>query len=276
MYLIAALGFATISLTSCNGYKSVKELTNSPDSLAYAIGILSGTDVNNGIQNMGRTIDMKQFMKGVKKALSTDTTTFSYEVGFSFASGMKQQLNQMEEQLGVTIDKDIYLAAFCATLANDSTVLMEPMRAQIAYRTIAEDLEISKISNSPEAIQNKVDGEAFMEAKAQEEGIIATESGLLYKVEKEGNGDNPQQGNHVRVTYKGTLVDGTQFDSSDNVKMTVGQMVAGFNEALMLMSPGAKYTVYIPSELGYGVRGRGAVPSNAVMIFDIELISIEK
>ena len=93
---------------------------------------------------------------------------------------------------------------------------------------------------------------------------------------KKGKGNTPKQGSRVKVNYKGTLVDGTQFDANDNVQMVIGQMVPGFNEALMLMSPGAKYTIYIPSELGYGVRGRGGVPSNAVMIFDVELLSIEK
>ena len=182
----------------------------------------------------------------------------------------------MSEQLGVTIDNDTYMAAFCAALKKDSTALMNQMTAQIAYRTIAMEAENKKLASSPEAIQNKADGEAFLAAKAKEEGVVATGSGLLYKVVKKGKGNTPKQGSRVKVNYKGTLVDGTQFDANDNVQMVIGQMVPGFNEALMLMSPGAKYTIYIPSELGYGVRGRGGVPSNAVMIFDVELLSIEK
>ena len=168
------------------------------------------------------------------------------------------------------------MAAFCAAFKKDSTALMNQMTAQIAYRTIAMEAENKKLASSPEAIQNKADGEAFLAAKAKEEGVVATGSGLLYKVVKKGKGNTPKQGSRVKVNYKGTLVDGTQFDANDNVQMVIGQMVPGFNEALMLMSPGAKYTIYIPSELGYGVRGRGGVPSNAVMIFDVELLSIEK
>ena len=274
--LMAALGLTAVSLTSCDNIKPVSELTNASDSLVYAVGVLTGNDVNNGIKNLGQPVDIDQFMKGAKKALYSDSTAFSYEVGFSFASGIKQQLKQMSEQLGITVDKDVYLAAFCAALNNDSTILMTPMNAQVAYRTIAMAAETKKIASSPEAIQNKADGEAFLAQKAKEEGVVATESGLLYKVVKAGKGDTPKQGSRVKVNYKGTLVDGTQFDASDNVRMVVGQMVPGFNEALMLMSPGAKYTIYIPAELGYGVRGRGSVPSNAVMIFDVELLSIEK
>ena len=275
--LMAALGMTAVPLTSCDSScKPVKELANASDSLVYAVGVLTGTDVNSGIQNLGQPVDIDQFIKGAKKALYSDSTAFSYELGLSFASGIKQQLKQMSEQLGVTIDNDTYMAAFCAALKKDSTALMNQMTAQIAYRTIAMEAENKKLASSPEAIQNKADGEAFLAAKAKEEGVVATGSGLLYKVVKKGKGNTPKQGSRVKVNYKGTLVDGTQFDANDNVQMVIGQMVPGFNEALMLMSPGAKYTIYIPSELGYGVRGRGGVPSNAVMIFDVELLSIEK
>lgn len=274
--LMAALGIAAVSFTSCNNVKPVKDLTNASDSLIYAVGVLTGNDVTNGIKNLGQPVDMDQFIKGARKALYSDSAQFSYEVGFSFASGLKQQLKQMSEQLGITVNKDVYMAAFCAALNNDSTILMSPMTAQMSYRTLAMAAETRKLESSPEAIKNKADGEAFLAEKAKEEGVVATESGLLYKVVKAGKGATPKQGSKVKVNYKGTLIDGTKFDASDNVFMVVGQMVPGFNEALMLMSPGAKYTIYIPAELGYGVRGRGSVPSNAVMVFDVELLSIEK
>ena len=245
--LMAALGMTAVSLTSCDSScKPVKELANASDSLVYAVGVLTGTDVNSGIQNLGQPVDIDQFIKGAKKALYSDSTAFSYELGLSFASGIKQQLKQMSEQLGVTIDNDTYMAAFCAALKKDSTALMNQMTAQIAYRTIAMEAENKKLASSPEAIQNKADGEAFLAAKAKEEGVVATGSGLLYKVVKKGKGNTPKQGSRVKVNYKGTLVDGTQFDANDNVQMVIGQMVPGFNEALMLM------------------------------LFDVELLSIEK
>ena len=108
--LMAALGLTAVSLTSCDNIKPVSELTNASDSLVYAVGVLTGNDVNNGIKNLGQPVDIDQFMKGAKKALYSDSTAFSYEVGFSFASGIKQQLKQMSEQLGITVDKDVYLS----------------------------------------------------------------------------------------------------------------------------------------------------------------------
>ena len=173
--LMAALGLTAVSLTSCDNIKPVSELTNASDSLVYAVGVLTGNDVNNGIKNLGQPVDIDQFMKGAKKALYSDSTAFSYEVGFSFASGIKQQLKQMSEQLGITVDKDVYLAAFCAALNNDSTILMTPMNAQVAYRSIAVAAETKKIASSPEAIQNKADGEAFLDQKAKEEGLFFTD-----------------------------------------------------------------------------------------------------
>ena len=98
---MAALGMTAVSLTSCDSScKPVKELV-------YAVGVLTGTDVNSGIQNLGQPVDIDQFIKGAKKALYSDSTAFSYELGLSFASGIKQQLKQMSEQLGVTIDNAV-------------------------------------------------------------------------------------------------------------------------------------------------------------------------
>lgn len=275
--LVAALSLAAVSFTSCNTCcKSVKELNSDSDSLVYAFGVLTGSDVANGIQRLDQPVDTDQFLKGLCEALYADSAAFSYEVGLSFGSGLKQQLAQMGEQLGIEVNKDVLVAAICASLNNDTTILMSQMTAQMTFRTMAMAAEEKKLAASEEAIQNKADGEAFLSEKAKEEGIVKTESGLLYKVVKAGKGASPKTGDKVKVNYKGTLADGTQFDANDDIQMVIGQMVPGFNEALTLMAPGAKYTVYIPAELGYGVRGRGQIPSNAVMIFDIELKSIVK
>lgn len=272
--LAAALSFAAVSCDSC---KSVKELNSETDSLSYAFGVLAGSDVLNGVQRMDPAVDMAQFFKGAKEGLKGDSTKFSYELGYSFALSMKQQMEKMYKQLNLTVDKDVFMAALCAAVEKDSTALMNEMIAQAAWQSILTAADERKMASSPEAIQNKADGEAFLAAKAKEEGIVATPSGLLYKVEKEGKGEAAKMGDKVKVNYKGTLADGTQFDANDNVQMTIGQMVPGFNEALMLMSPGAKYTIYIPSELGYGVRGRGAlIPTNSVLVFDVELLEIVK
>ena len=136
--------------------------------------------------------------------------------------------------------------------------------------------EAEKLANTPEAKKNKADGEAFLAKKAKEAGVQKTASGLLYKVIKEGKGEKPVENDKVTVSYKGTLIDGTQFDASEKVPMSVGQLVPGFNEALMLMTPGSKYEVYIPADLAYGTNPNPRIPVNSTLIFEIELLSVDK
>ena len=115
----------------------------------------------------------------------------------------------------------------------------------------------------------------FLEEKSKEAGVQKTASGLLYKVIKEGKGEKPTATSNVKINYKGTLIDGKQFDANKNTTMNVGQVVPGFREALMLMTPGSTYQVYIPAELGYGLRQTGSIPVNSTLIFDIDLLEVE-
>ncbi len=116
--------------------------------------------------------------------------------------------------------------------------------------------------------------------KAKEEGVVKTESGLLYKVVKEGKGDKVQSNQRAKVSYKGTLIDGTVFDSSvdrgEPAVFGVNQVIKGWTEALKLMPVGSKYKLYIPQELAYGSQSMGNIKPFSALIFDVELISIEK
>ena len=126
-----------------------------------------------------------------------------------------------------------------------------------------------------EAQENLAKGEAWLASKAQEEGIIKTESGLLYKVIKKGNGEFPTIDSKITMNYRGTLIDGTEFDKSEGAKGVVSGFIKGFTEALLLMDKGAKYEVYIPANLGYGALVQGGIPSNSTLIFELELTDIE-
>lgn len=180
--LMAALGMTAVSLTSCDSScKPVKELANASDSLVYAVGVLTGTDVNSGIQNLGQPVDIDQFIKGAKKALYSDSTAFSYELGLSFASGIKQQLKQMSEQLGVTIDNDTYMAAFCAALKKDSTALMNQMTAQIAYRTIAMEAENKKLASSPRPFRIKPTEKLSWQLRPKKKALLQPVAGCSIK-----------------------------------------------------------------------------------------------
>eukprot|EP01096_Ripella_sp_DP13-Kostka_P012070 TRINITY_DN496_c0_g1_i1.p1 TRINITY_DN496_c0_g1~~TRINITY_DN496_c0_g1_i1.p1 ORF type:complete len:166 (+),score=89.66 TRINITY_DN496_c0_g1_i1:58-498(+) len=126
----------------------------------------------------------------------------------------------------------------------------------------------------------ELDGKAFLAQKAAEEGVHATGSGLLYKVIKEGTGARPPNGQSlVSVHYRGTLIDGTEFDSSykrgSPAEFRLSQVIPGWTEALQLMNTGSTFEVYLPPEIAYGSRKVGnLIPANSVLVFQIELLAI--
>ena len=131
------------------------------------------------------------------------------------------------------------------------------------------------------AEKNEKEGAEFLKINSEKEGVIVTSTGLQYEVIEAGDGDSPNAEDTVEVHYRGTLLDGTEFDSSyarnQTVNFGVTQVIAGWTEALQLMSTGAKWKLFIPSDLAYGPGGAGGVIGpNATLIFEVELISIAK
>lgn len=125
----------------------------------------------------------------------------------------------------------------------------------------------------------KASSEAFLAENANRAGVQTTESGLQYEIIQEGTGKKPSADNQVKVHYEGTLVDGTLFDSSikrgEPVTFGVTQVIPGWVEGLQLMSEGAKYKFYIPSDLGYGAQGAGEmIPPHSALVFEVELIEV--
>lgn len=131
------------------------------------------------------------------------------------------------------------------------------------------------------AEKNKADGKKFLQENAKKPGIKTTSSGLQYKVVKEGKGEKPKETDVVETTYRGTTIDGKEFDSSaktgSSVSFPVNGVIKGWTEALELMPVGSKWEVYVPSELAYGDEGfADTIPPGATLIFDIELVNIKK
>ena len=129
--------------------------------------------------------------------------------------------------------------------------------------------------------QNKAAGVTFLEENTKKEGVVITESGLQYQVIKQGEGDNAKPTDTVKVEYVGTLIDGTEFDSTvqhgEPAQFQVDKVIKGWGEALQLMNVGSKLHLVIPSELAYGEQGAAPkIQPNSVLVFDVELISIEK
>lgn len=151
--------------------------------------------------------------------------------------------------------------------------MQETMRALQAQQEAKHNEAMKEIADA-----NEKEGKAFLAANAKKDGVKTTKSGLQYKVLTKGKGPKPTRDSQVSVNYKGTLLDGTEFDSSykrgEPATFGVTQVIPGWTEALLMMKEGAKWEVYIPSDLAYGSGGAGGqIGPNATLVFEIELLS---
>ena len=282
---VLAAGLVAMGLTSCNK-KSGAALADGVDSLSYAFGVLNGTDLAMGLKQYPKKVDIDQFIRGMQSTVNSDSAKFSYEFGAAIGSNMKQQIEQMGKQ-GIEMNKEEILSALFATLKEDSTLISRAQAEEVfrngmqAIQLKKQKEEAEKLANTPEAKKNKADGEAFLAKKAKEAGVQKTASGLLYKVIKEGKGEKPVENDKVTVSYKGTLIDGTEFDSSykrnEPATFRANQVIKGWTEALTMMPVGSKWELYIPQDLAYGARESGGqIKPFSTLIFEVELLSIEK
>ena len=209
--------------------------------------------------------------------LETDQQKLSYAMGFAIGSQIKSQFSQEGMDLNV-------VARAIADALNDAEALMS--RDEIASVMQAEQQRrMAAEEEAAAAAQAKGDealarGEAFLKENGGKEGVTTTDSGLQYKVITAADGDKPAATDTVVVHYRGTLLDGTEFDSSykrnNPAEFSLGGIILGWQEVLQLMSPGARWEVYIPSHLAYGPKGAGGlIGPNETLIFEIELLEIK-
>ena len=190
---------------------------------------------------------------------------FSYAVGMTLGGGWKRQYIDMDLDLMLKGIKDVQAGKTLLTEAEAREIIMAFQKEHSAW--LAE--------------KQKKDGEAFLAENEKKEGVVTLPSGLQYKVLVEGKGESPKTNDLVTVNYRGTLVDGTEFDNSARnnqpatLSLAPGRVINGWREALPLMKPGAKWQLFIPPNLAYGERGRGPVPPNATLIFEVELVSFQ-
>jgi len=206
-----------------------------------------------------------------KIELKDDKAKESYSVGYQFGQNLKK--------LETDLDAEVLSAAIRDALSGkESRLSDEEMRAAVASlqeRTVAA----MQASIKEKAQKNLADGEKFLAENKTKEGVKTTDSGLQYKVLQAGEGPSPKAGDTVTVHYRGTLVDGTEFDNSYQRGATfpLTGVIPGWTEALQLMNKGSKWMVYIPPDLAYGERGAGnRIPPNSTLIFEVELISYQE
>ncbi len=197
-----------------------------------------------------------------------------YCIGVNIGSGMKKQSLDTN-----TISVDALAQGMKDALTGGKQLLTDEEMQEIMMSFQKEMMAKIQAKKSAVGDTNKKEGAAFLEANKKKEGVKVTASGLQYIVEKEGTGKSPTKDDTVVAHYRGTLIDGKEFDSSykrnEPLKIPVSGVIKGWTEALQLMKEGAKWKLFIPSELGYGETGAGEdIGPNSVLIFDIELISI--
>ncbi len=208
-----------------------------------------------------------------KTELKTQREKASYSIGYEMGSGMKQQKLDIDTNSIVNGLRDGFSGQKGLLTPEEMRAVMETFEKDLEARMQKEALTV------PE--NNKKEGASFLVENKKKEGVKTLPSGLQYKVLREGTGPSPKPEDKVTTHYRGTLIDGTEFDSSysrrEPTSFGVGQVIKGWQEALQLMKAGSKWQLFIPSDLAYGAAGAGrSIGPNATLIFEIELISIDK
>lgn len=295
--LIIALAFvagASFSPTEAKKKKDKKapvqvqpvQLASGSDSLSYAAGM----SITNGlipflIQQQGvDTAYMADFIDGFKQVVAggEDPRQKARLAGMEIAGqvmqrmlpGMKQEFTDTPDSIVATL---LY-RGFTDALTNDTTV----MKQQAAEDLFKQKQETNKAAKEEKLYgENREAGRKFLAENKLKEGVISTPSGLQYKILVKGEGEVPQKTDKVLVNYEGRLVDGTIFDASAKhgdkpASFRADQVIPGWTEALTMMPVGSKWQLYIPYELAYGERNMGNIKPFSCLIFDVELVGIDK
>ena len=282
---VAALAAITMGFSSCNNTPKA-ELKSETDSLAYSYGMTTSRGLKEYLVRLevDTTKNMDAFIKGFLKATKDMSDEEKAEmVGAQIGQQVMDQMMPHFESLvqdGDTtkvFNKNDYLAGFVAGVMEDSKIMTAEEAA-----TYAETVQNRMVSEKAAAKYGdyRKANEAFLAENAKKAGVTTTASGLQYEVLKAGTGIKPTAASVVKVHYHGTLIDGTVFDSSVERKepatFGVSEVIKGWTEALQLMPVGSKWRLYIPQELAYGPAEQGTIKPFSTLIFDVELISIEK
>ena len=281
MVLAAAAGLA-----SCGQSGTPKaNMKSDIDTLSYMVGVSNSQGLKDYV--VGRlgvdTTYMADFIKGIKEGMkNTSDKEKAYmagmQIGQQVSGDMYEAINNQlfAGDSTTTMSKENFLAGLIAAVEENS--LVAPDSASMYVRTKSEEIKTKALE--AKYGEYKKENEEFLANNKSKDDIKVTESGLQYRIIKEGKGEIPTKTSRVKVHYKGTMIDGTEFDSSYERKepttFRADQVIKGWTEALTMMPVGSKWELYIPQELGYGSREAGKIKPFSTLIFEVELISIEK
>ncbi len=261
-------------------------MNNQLDSLAYTMGMAQTQGLKEYLSGKLEvdTTYINDFIKGLKaSANSTDKQENAYfagiQIGQQISNQMMKGVNQelFGKDSKQSISKELFLNGFIAGVLGKGG-LMSVKSAQDYVQANIEKIKEESLEQTYGA--NKEAGIKFLAENKQKEGIVTTPSGLQYKIVTKGIGEIPKVDSKVKVHYKGTFLDGTEFDSSykrnEPITISANQVIKGWTEALTLMPVGSKWILYVPQELAYGSKESGPIKPFSTLIFEVELLSIEK
>ena len=279
---------AAFGLASCTSQAPKAVLNNEIDSLSYMMGI-SNTEGLEQYLTMQMGVDttyMADFIKGVKEGIGMSTANdpayiAGLQIGRQVGNEIVERINQslFKNDSTISLNKNNFIAGFLGALDKKSNM---PTKKEAMEYVDTHVKAIEAKALEAKYGENKAAGEKFLAENATKEGVKTTESGLQYKVIKQGKGAVPTTNNTVKVHYKGTLIDGTEFDSSysrnEPSSFPVTGVIKGWTEALTMMPVGSKWELYIPQELAYGSRNQaqGKIKPFSALVFEVELLEIVK
>ena len=282
---------AAAALTSCTAQAPKANLSTDIDSLSYAIGMARTEGLDQFLMQQGiDSTQMTEFIKGFNEgAAKIDKEDVAYMAGMQIGQMVsKQWVEGFNQQIfgndsTQSISRENLLAGFVAGVVGKGK--MDKMFAQGYMQSQMEVVREKALKKQYADVI--AEGEKFQEENKTKEGVVTTESGLQYKILTKGTGEIPADTSYVQVNYKGTLIDGTEFDSSYKRKDKDGksqpatfranQVIKGWTEALTMMPVGSKWELYIPYDLAYDSKASGAdIKPFSTLIFEVELVGIDK
>jgi FKBP-type peptidyl-prolyl cis-trans isomerase len=204
--------------------------------------------------------------------LTTDKAKASYALGENLGRSLKRDEVDVDPAIVAEGIKDGLAGRKALMTDEEATAALTKLKMEVKTKM---DAKMNALS-----VANKQAGDAFLAANKNKEGVVTLPSGLQYKILKEGTGPKPTATDTVECNYRGTLIDGKEFDSSykrgEPVSFPVGGVIKGWTEALQLMPVGSKWQLFVPASLAYGDRGAGAdIAPNSTLVFEVELLSIK-
>lgn len=208
--------------------------------------------------------------------LENDEQKQAYAFGANVGGFVEKKLAEQEEY-GIAMDSELVIKGFVDSIKKqaqlesaDIQTLVQAMEKSMREKMQAKAAEIG--------VTNLAAGKAYLEENAKREGVVVTESGLQYEVITQGEGAKPSAADTVKVHYKGTLLNGDEFDSSysrgEPAVFPLARVISGWTEGVQLMNVGSKFKFVIPSELAYGERNTGMITTNSTLVFEVELLDI--